>query len=148
MWKTTIENDDGLKNTQCLFFVNLLHQTVFEHLDYLPIDNFHVRGWEKSKIQREWITPAAAPLQRSYARSCSLLPEISKCYISETTNLSQLNGHECRASVKICLVCKKQTFHNGIAKQGKRMSFIWLNFHTQSKEIQSIRTCFNIRKTD
>ena len=35
------------------FFLNLLHQTVFEHLDYLPIDNFHVRGWEKSKIQRE-----------------------------------------------------------------------------------------------
>ena len=69
------------------------------------------------------------PLQRSYARSCSLLPVISKCYKSETTNLSQLNGHECRASVKICLVCKKQTFHNGTAKQGKRMCFISLNFH-------------------
>ena len=130
------------------FYKFLLHQTVFEHLDYLSIEYFHVRGWEMSNIQREWITPAAAPLQRSYARSCSLLPEISKCYKSETTNLSQLNGHECRASVKISLVCKKQTFHNGTAKQGKRMSFMSLKIHTQSKEIQSIPTCFNIRKTD
>ena len=131
-----------------VFFLILLHQTVFEHLDYLPIEYFHVRGWEMSNIQRELITPAAAPLQRSYARSCSLLPEISKCYISETTNLSQLNGHECRASVKICLVCKKQTFHNGTAEQGRRMCFMSPNFHNQSKEIQSIQTCFNIRKTD
>ena len=28
--------------------------------------NFHVRSWVMSKTQREWMTPAAAPLQRSY----------------------------------------------------------------------------------
>ena len=32
----------------------------------LHTGNFHERGWEMSKTQRKWITPAAAPMQRSY----------------------------------------------------------------------------------
>ena len=37
-----------------------------KNLTILNTVNFHVRGWEMSKTQWEWITPAAEPLQRSY----------------------------------------------------------------------------------
>ena len=49
-----------------LVFLMLLQQPVFENVRLLYTVNFHVRGWEMSKTKREWINPAAAPLQGSY----------------------------------------------------------------------------------
>ena len=44
-----------------------LHRTVFTFFKtVLHTVNFHVKGWEMTKTQREGITPIAAPLQRSY----------------------------------------------------------------------------------
>ena len=74
--KTTAQHEDGLQ-----VFLILLQQTVFwKVLTILQTVHFHVRGWEMSKIQREWITLAAVPSQRSR----SSLPEISKFLKSQT----------------------------------------------------------------
>ena len=51
-----------------MYFILLQHCTkqFLKFYTILLTVNFHVRGWEMSKTQREWITQAAVPLQRSY----------------------------------------------------------------------------------
>ena len=50
------------------FFLILMYQTVFQNFRLISIQLICIYevNWEMAKTQREWITPAAAPLQRSH----------------------------------------------------------------------------------
>ena len=94
-WQYGGEGENPLQNImmdQSIYKVSFLNFIVpnsfWKYQTILHTVNIHVRGWEMSKSQREWITPVSAPLQRSYG-VVAVSQEYQNFKKSETVTLSQ-----------------------------------------------------------